>query len=221
MSDVINYAANGEKTEKQLYVDGEVIVEEEEVVTTTLKINIKHMTLDEMIAICNYDDQQKQYLYELLDSDYNQLWSAVKYGMDTKDIVKVALAEVGTTEGLKYSYWYGFNRHAAWCACFVSWCANECGYIKSGTIPKFTETNIGMRWFKNHGQWKSSSYEPSPVDIIFFDWECDGTASHVGIVEKVENGYDHTMEGSVYDVCVNKKWKQNSPYILGYGVPNY
>ena len=25
----------------------------------------------------------------------------------------------------------------AWCACYVSWCANECGHIEKGIIPKY------------------------------------------------------------------------------------
>ena len=27
---------------------------------------------------------------------------------------------------------YGFEGRVEWCACFVSWCANECGYIENG-----------------------------------------------------------------------------------------
>ncbi len=201
--------------------NGEVITEEVEKTIVYLYINVVHKTLDEMVKLYHFDSSQVAYLNELLDDSNNSLWSAVMYGMDTKDIVQVALGEVGNTGGLKYSYWYGFNRHAAWCACFVSWCADQCGYIEAGIIPKFAGTWVGVSWFKNRGQWMSPSYEPSPGDIIFFDWEGDGTPSHVGIVEKVENGYVYTIEGNVYDVCVNKKWAINSLKILGYGKVNY
>ena len=201
--------------------DGEIITEEIEEKVVYLYIRIEHKTLDEMISLYHFDASQVAYLNELLDESNNSLWSAVMYGTDTKDIVQVALAEVGNTGGHKYTSWYGFSGHVAWCACFVSWCADQCGYIEAGIIPKFASTKVGVVAFKNRGQWKSSSYEPSPGDIIFFDWDGDGAPNHVGIVERVDGGYVHTIEGNVYDVCVNKKWVISSPKILGYGKIEY
>ena len=50
-----------------------------------------------------------------------------------------------------YWSWYGFGSRVDWCACFVSWCANECGYIETGVIPKFTGCVNGVQWFKDRG----------------------------------------------------------------------
>ena len=99
------------------------------------------------------------------------------YGITGGDgeIVTVALSQVGNTGGAPYWSWYGFDSRVEWCACFVSWCANECGYIDAGVIPKFAAcASQGVPWFKERGLWQDNSYEPRPGDIIFFDWDDGG-----------------------------------------------
>ena len=108
-----------------------------------------------------------------------------------------------------------------WCACFVSWCADQCGYIESGIILKFAGCVDGSNWFKGNGQWKDRNYEPQAGDIIFFDWEGDGETDHVGIVEKCENGVVYTVEGNSGDACRQKQYTVGSSSIYGYGVPAY
>ena len=76
-------------------------------------------------------------------------------------------------------------------------------------------------WFIERGQWRSRDYEPSPGDIIFFDWESDGLADHVGIVEKVENGLIYTVEGNTGDVCAERRYTLRAVSIYGYGLPLY
>ena len=72
---------------------------------------------------------------------------------------------------MPYWSWYGFDYHVEWCACFVSWCANECGYIENGIIPKFAWCPSGAAWFQERALWQDGGYEPRPGDIIFFDWD--------------------------------------------------
>ena len=84
-----------------------------------------------------------------------------------------------------YWSWYGFTSRVEWCACFVSWVANQAGYIDTNVVPKFSGVIQGINWFKAVGEWKEAGFVPNPGDIIFFDWENDGSADHVGIVEKV------------------------------------
>ena len=136
-------------------------------------------------------------------------------------IVEVALTQLGNEGGQPYWSWYGFDGRVEWCACFVSWCADQCGYIESGIIPKFAGCVDGANWFKGNGQWKDRSYEPSAGDIIFFDWEGDGETDHVGIVEKCENGVVYTVEGNSGDACRQKQYTVGSSSIYGYGVPAY
>lgn len=136
-------------------------------------------------------------------------------------IVEVALTQLGNEGGQPYWSWYGFDGRVEWCACFVSWCADQCGYIESGIIPKFAGCVDGANWFKGKEQWKDRSYEPSAGDIIFFDWESDGETDHVGIVEKCEIGVVYTVEGNSGDACRQKQYTVGSSSIYGYGVPAY
>ena len=148
------------------------------------------------------------------------------YDPDTSElIVEVARSQIGNVGGEPYWSWYGFTERVDWCACFVSWCANKCGYIRSGIIPKFSGCINGVDWFKDRGQWIGNSFEPSPGMIIFFDWDDedgqDGNADHVGIVEKVENGRVYTIEGNTSDSCRQRSYSVGYYQILGYGIPDY
>ena len=111
-------------------------------------------------------------------------------------IVEVALTQLGNEGGQPYWSWYGFGGRVEWCACFASWCADQCGYLESGIIPKFSLCSDGVNWFKGKGQWQDKNYEPQAGDLIFFDWGSDGSIDHVGIVEKCENGTVYTVEGN-------------------------
>ena len=136
-------------------------------------------------------------------------------------IVEVALTQLGNQGGQPYWSWYGFNSRVEWCACFVSWCADQCGYIESGLVPKFAGCVDGANWFKSNGKWQNRTYEPKTGDIIFFDWEGDGTTDHVGIVEKCENGTVYTVEGNSSDACKQRQYAVGSSNIYGYGIPAY
>ena len=151
------------------------------------------------------------------------------YAPDTSElIVEVAASQIGNVGGEPYWSWYGFTERVEWCACFVSWCADKCGYIDAGIIPKFSGCIDGVQWFKDRGQWIGNSFEPSPGMIIFFDWEdesdgggLDGLPDHVGIVEKVENGRVYTIEGNTSDSCREQSYPVGYFEILGYGIPVY
>lgn len=139
------------------------------------------------------------------------------------DIVTAAASQLGNTGGQLYWSWYGFDSHTDWCACFVSWCADQCGYIDAGTVPKFAGCGLGARWFRARGLWQDGDCTPSPGHIIFFDWDAgsDGLVDHVGIVERVENGRVYTIEGNSGDRCLTCSYPVGDPRILGYGTPEY
>ena len=118
---------------------GNIVQTETTQTRTYLYITVSHKTAEEMADQYGFDDEQRQMLSELLADENNSLWSQVLYGISAGDgeIVTVALSQVGNVGGQPYWSWYGFNSRVEWCACFVSWCANECGYIENGIIPKF------------------------------------------------------------------------------------
>ena len=137
-------------------------------------------------------------------------------------IVDIALTQEGNVSGEPYWSWYGFDNRVEWCACFISWCANESGYIESGIIPKFSACVDGEHWFKIRNQWADRKLEPEPGTIIFFGWENDGTTDHVGIVVKCENGKVYTIEGnSIEDTCRQREYSVGSNVIYSYGLPAY
>ena len=202
---------------------GNIVQTEATVTQTYLYITVSHKTAEEMADQYGFDDKQRQQLAELLAEENNSLWSQVLYGISVGDgeIVSVALSQVGNVGGQLYWSWYGFDGRVEWCACFVSWCANECGYIENGVIPKFAGCVLGSQWFKDRGQWQNGSFEPSAGQIIFFDWEGDGETDHVGIVEKYENEIVYTVEGNSDDACRQKQYAVGSSVIYGYGIPAY
>lgn len=161
----------------------------------------------------------KQYVAHVLR--YYPYGRAFSIGFGNQAIVELALSQVGQQGGQPYWSWYGFNGRVEWCACFVSWCANECGYIEAGIIPKFSLCSDGVDWFVAQGQWQPNTYEPVAGDIIFFDWKADGTIDHVGIVEYCENGVVHTVEGNSGDACRQREYAVGSSSIYGYGLPAY
>ena len=207
------------------------IVETTTTVTHTyLYITVSHKTVEEMADHFNFTADQRKQLSELLAEENRRLWSAVLYGIYSGDdaIVKVALSQVGNVGGEPYWLWYGFESRVEWCACFVSWCFNECGYLDTGTAPKFAGCVGGVEWFRSREQWAANSVNPSPGMIVFFDWNDpngasgpqDGEADHVGIVEKCENGIVYTIEGNSGDACRQNQYPVGYYEILGYGILN-
>jgi len=192
-----------------------------------LHIAVSSKSAWEIADIYGFSTEQRAHLKELLDPAYDDLWRAVLYGWLSGDgfgIVDVAISQIGNINGDPYWSWYGFDERVAWCACFVSWCANECGYIKAGILPSFAACQSqGIPWFKALDLWQDngSGYIPKPGDIIFFDWEVDGESDHVGIVEYVEDGYVHTIEGNTSNSVARRKYALDSSVIVGYGTPAY
>lgn len=174
------------------------------------------MKMAEQMGWNSYGD--KQYVPHVLR--YYPIGKVFYTPEDGDAIVDVALSQVGNIGGEPYWSWYGFTNHVEWCACFVSWCADQCGYLDSGIYPKFSGCVFGMQWFQQRGLWLDGSAEPVPGMLIFFDWATqDGVPDHVGIVEKVENGIVYTVEGNSRDMCRQKQYSLGSSVILGYGMP--
>ena len=207
--------------------NGNIVETEVTVTRTYLYITVSHKTAEEMADQFSFHEDQREQMAELLVDENNSLWNQMLYGITGGDgeIVTVALSQVGNTGGAPYWSWYGFGSRVEWCACFVSWCANECGYIDAGVIPKFAAcASQGVPWFKERGLWQDNSYEPRPGDIIFFDWDDggqDGSSDHVGIVEKVENGRVYTVEGNSGDSVRQNSYPVGYYEIYGYGTPAY
>ena len=135
------------------------------------------------------------------------------------ELVNLAKKQVGNVGGYPYWSWYGFNGRVEWCACFVSWCYNKAGKSE----PRFAGCQSqGVPWFTSRGQWGARGYKNiAPGDAIFFDWDGDGGADHVGIVIGTDGSRVYTVEGNSGDACKIKSYDLNSGYIKGYGLMNW
>ena len=134
-------------------------------------------------------------------------------------VVDLAKSQVGNVGGYPYWSWYGFGSRVEWCACFVSWCYGQMGLSE----PRFAACQSqGIPWFQSHGQWGARGYDNlAPGDAIFFDWDLDGSADHVGIVIGTDGSRVYTVEGNSGDTCKIKSYDLNYECIKGYGLMNW
>ena len=135
-----------------------------------------------------------------------------------KPIIEAAMKQLGNKGGKPFWTWYGFDSRQDWCAIFVSWCEDQCGYLESGVAPKFALVSDGADWFVLRDQWRLMGDTPKPGDLIFFDWDQDGGRDHVGIVTGVVDDNVYTVEGNSSDLCRQKRYAIDDPVIYGYGV---
>lgn len=138
-------------------------------------------------------------------------------GAGNQSLVQIALTQERNGGDLYWS-WYGFTSRVSWCACFVSWCAEQCGYLAGGVLPKFSLCSDGVKWFQSKGRFQDGSYVPAAGDIIFFDWGNDGSIDHVGIVVSVKKGAVYTIEGNSGNMVRRQSYPIGDDRIYGYGV---
>ena len=146
-------------------------------------------------------------------------WFADLFG--NGQLVTIAKSQLGNEGGEKFWSWWGFTERQEWCACFVSWCADQAGLIQKEAVPKFSVCTDGVAWFQAKGKWQSGGSVPTPGTIIFFDWDHDGASDHVGIVESCDGTTVHTIEGNSGDAVKQNNYTVNSQSILGYGLVAY
>ena len=72
-------------------------------------------------------------------------------------MVAVAQSQIGNVGGAPYWSWWGLDYRVEWCAIFVSWCADQCGYLETGVLPKMEGVRPYVDWFIQRGQWQGFS----------------------------------------------------------------
>lgn len=131
-----------------------------------------------------------------------------------------------------FSEWYignyanhpGWNQYTPWCACFLSWAADQMKNSIDGDPPRFANVDTGMEGFQKSGKWRNPNDEvnkPIPGDYVFFDWDGDSDPDHVGAVLCVKDGYLYTIEGNSGGRVAVNCYPKNDPRIMGYGVLNW
>lgn len=116
-----------------------------------------------------------------------------------------------------YGQWYGMQGQA-WCAMFVSWCAEQAGIL--GTkVPRYAYCPSGVEWYRSRGKFysRSGGYMPKIGDTVFFWGASAGRVSHTGIVINVSSGQIQTVEGNTGDGVGMHYYNRTDTYIHGYG----
>lgn len=113
---------------------------------------------------CFAPDQTDEQLIAAVNAAFGTDIDAAEFtqlivGVNQK-IVSVAQSQLGNEGGQPYWSWYGFESRVEWCACFVSWCADQCGYIDRGICPKFSLCSDGVNWFQQRNQWAGRNRNP-------------------------------------------------------------
>ena len=166
--------------------------------------------------------------------------------------VKVTVVEGGTAQAMidvmESWYGYGYTKHKgiieiynadkplpvnyamtyndAWCAASVTAAA-----IVSANTPRTGKECSVDRFitiFKNKGIWiEDGTITPKPGDLIVYSWRKstqpnNAVPSHIGIVEKVENGKITAIEGNTgVGVVARRTMSIGWGYIRGYARPDY
>lgn len=221
-----------EKGVQKKDADGKPIYIEKTIIKTILHIKTSHKTAEQQATAFSFNVKQLAEMRELLDVKNASLWAQLLKGVGSgsNELVNLALSQLGNKGGEKYWKWAGSSKRIAWCALFVSWCADKTCLRASGQIPYFSFVGDGVHWFKTKGKWikgsevNSSNYDEliRPGMLIFFDWiedgKRDGHGDHVGIVTKVANGHFYTVEGNKDDKVAEGSYSVGSKNILGFGI---
>ena len=140
----------------------------------------------------------------------------------------------GGSDYTYFSQWYidgyeshpGWNQYTPWCACFLSWAADQQRDTINGAPPRFADVDKGMAKFKDgsYGQWREPNDEknkPIPGDYVFFDWDGKSDPDHVGAVLCAEGNFLYTIEGNSGGRVAVNRYPLSDKRIVGYGVLNW
>lgn len=145
----------------------------------------------------------------------------------SSDISSFALQFVGE-DHIRFTSYKSKNSQAFgadWCAMFVSYCADQCGYIDNGQAFWFNGCTTAFNIMLAEGKFKYSSfyhgnYVPKAGDFIFFTNSYGASSNHVGIVTGCENGTVKTVEGNSGSSSTSPYWMGSSVVEHSYDVKN-
>ncbi len=101
-----------------------------------------------------------------------------------------------------------------WCAAFVSAAGKDFGEI----IPECSCDGM-IRAYKQQGKWQGSGYAPQTGDLVFYNWDKNSTADHVGIVVNQSGDMLKVIEGNISDSVAYRAISRLSSQIFGFATP--
>ena len=185
----------------------------------SITVTVHHRSVDEMMDRLGFTRYQMEQAEALLEKEFASFWQERIYGVvgGNDDIVNVAVTQLGNSGGWPYWEYCGWPSRVEWCACFITWCGDQCGYVKADLLPMTSSPWVQMEFFKEKGQWIAGGTEPVPGMIVFYDYYGNGLPDHVGIIEKVEDGTVYSIEGNWGDSVQRVTRVLGDPEVMGYG----
>lgn len=186
---------------------------------SSITVTVKHKSVEEMMEKLGFSQYQMEQAQALMEKEFASFWQERIYGVvgANDDIVNVAITQLGNSGGWPYWEYCGWPSRVEWCACFITWCGGQCGYVKEDLLPMTSSPWVQMDFFKQRNQWVAAGTEPSPGMIVFYDYYGNGMPDHVGIIENVENGEVHSIEGNWGDSVQRVTRVLGDPEVMGYG----
>lgn len=128
----------------------------------------------------------------------------------------------GPNNNTVFGQWYGDNDEP-WCDQFQSYCAAQSG--NADAIGKFEYCPSHVNWFKSQGRWSDT---PAIGSLVFYSWNENGVADHVGIVVSFDANTITTYEGNTQPQSGGtspdgafQRTRNRDGFVLGYGAPAY
>lgn len=118
-------------------------------------------------------------------------------------LLAIATKEIGVKESptgsnkVKYNTWF-YGREVSgssypWCCTFVCWCYAQAGMTHLVRMTGGCTTM--MNWFRDRG-YLIEPKKAQPGDLVFYQFDKDAYADHIGIVEKVTKTGVVAIEGN-------------------------
>jgi len=143
----------------------------------------------------------------------------------TKAMLDATRSHLGYREGAnndtEFGRKFGAN-HVSWCDIFLSVCGDAAGERKAVGWQSYCPAHVD--WFKGRGQWHGKSFwGVHRGDIVFWDWNANGEANHVEIVEGFTSGGAVVTIGGNTGPSSDGVYRQarSLRYMLGVGRPAY
>ena len=152
-----------------------------------------------------------------------------------EDLLMIAESQLGYTESernyimedpwhpkgyTRYGAWYGIP-YGDWCAMFISFCLYYAN-IPESVVPYESSCAEWVRELAARGLYRNwdEGYTPRRGDFIFFDFDLDEKAEHMGIVRGYDpdRGWIYTIEGNRYDYVEHFTLTEADYAIIGFGV---
>ena len=175
------------------------------------------------------------------DEEHRSQWEATMAGVTLtgvwpQDLVAIARTQVGYKESsidfgpkhgggisgyTRYGDWAGMP-YDEWCAMFCSFCLHYAG-ISEDQFPYASNQQRWIEKLRKLDLYASSSVQdPRAGDLVFFDWDGDGTSDHVGIVSDVGGSSFATIEGNSKGGAVtdSDRYDFDDRTVTGYGLVN-